>query len=100
MVLGLSSHYLLSTFSVFSTKFFSRFVLYYNRYLVGATPLEFSTNHFETTHSCSTLSEDVHVVLGLSSCFFFFFINFFHFFDLVFPGPISIRIDSCGCNFS
>ena len=29
--------------------------------------LEFSTNHFETMHICSTWSEDVRVVLGLSS---------------------------------
>ena len=29
--------------------------------------LEFSTDHFETVHICSTWSADVHVVLGLSS---------------------------------
>ena len=29
--------------------------------------LEFSTNHFETMHTCSTWSIDVHVVLGLWS---------------------------------
>ena len=29
--------------------------------------LEFSTNHFETMHICPTWSEDVRVVLGLSS---------------------------------
>ena len=29
--------------------------------------LQFSTNHFETIHICSTWSEDVHVVFGLSS---------------------------------
>ena len=29
--------------------------------------LEFSTDHFETMHICSTWSEDVCVVLGLSS---------------------------------
>ena len=29
--------------------------------------LQFSTNHSETMHICSTWSEDVHVVLGLSS---------------------------------
>ena len=43
-------------------------------------------------HTCFTLSEDVHVVLGLSS--YYFFINFFHFFYLDFPGLISIGIDT------
>ena len=32
--------------------------------------LEFSTDHFETIHNCSTWSVDVHVVLGLSSRYF------------------------------
>ena len=41
--------------------------------------LEFSTDHFETMHTCSTWSVDVHVVLELSSLNFFFY-----FFDLVF----------------
>ena len=32
--------------------------------------LEFSTDHFETMHICFTWSEDVHLVLGLSSYYF------------------------------
>ena len=32
--------------------------------------LEFSTDHFETMHICSTWSVDVNVVLGLSSDYF------------------------------
>ena len=40
--------------------------------------LEFSTDHFETIHTCSTWSEDVHVVLGLSSRYFYQL--FFYFF--------------------
>ena len=45
-------------------------------------------------HTCSTWSEDVHVVLGLV-ILPLFFINFFRFFDLVFfPGLISVGIDT------
>ena len=33
--------------------------------------LEFSTDHFKTMHTCSTWSVDVHVVLGLSSHYFY-----------------------------
>ena len=43
-------------------------------------------------HTCSTWSEDVRVVLGLSS---HYFIHFFPLFGLsFFPGPISIGIDT------
>ena len=42
--------------------------------------IDFSIDHLETMHTCSTWSEDVHVVLGLLSLF-----NFLHFFfNLVF----------------
>ena len=54
-----------------------------------AALLEFSTNHFETTCTCSASSVNVHMVFGLSSLFFF--INFFYFFNLVFF-PVSISI--------
>ena len=54
--------------------------------------LEFSTEHFETMHTCSTWSVDVHAVLGLSSLFF---VNFFLLFRLrLFPGSVTIRIDT------
>ena len=43
--------------------------------------LDFSTDHLETMHTCSTWSEDVHVILGLF-CHYFLF-NFLHFFNLV-----------------
>ena len=54
--------------------------------------LQFSIDHFETMHTCSTQSENVHVVLGLSSYYFFY--QLFPLFRLsFFPAPISIRID-------
>ena len=34
-------------------------------------PLQLSTDHFETIHTCSICSEDVHVVLGLFCHYFF-----------------------------
>ena len=52
---------------------------------------EFSTDVFEM-RTCSTSSVDVHVVLELSSLYFFIF--FFSFFFLLFPGSICIRIDT------
>ena len=39
------------------------------RYLVGATPPRVF-HRFETMHTCSTWSVDMHVVLGLSSDYF------------------------------
>ena len=35
----------------------------------------------------------MHLVCGISSRYFFI-INFFHFFDFLFPGQITIRIDT------
>ena len=56
--------------------------------------LEFSTDHFETMHTSSTWSVDLHVVLGLSSHYFVF--NFFLLFStqFFFSDLISIRIDT------
>ena len=72
----------------FSTYFFFR-----SDYLWVELLLEFSTDHFETMHTYSTWSIDVHVVLGLS--FLYFLSVFFSSFKTyVFPGLISIRIDT------
>ena len=46
----------------------------------------------ETLQVILSWSEDVHLVLELSSTYFF--VNFFYFFDLVFSRPITIRIDT------
>ena len=54
--------------------------------------LEFSIDHFETMHTCSTWSVDVHVVLGLSSRYFYQF--FFYFFYFVFSRFVSIIMDT------
>ena len=43
--------------------------------------LEFSTDHFETMHTCSTWSVDAHVLLGLFS---FYFYQLFPLFQLSF----------------
>ena len=85
-VLGLSSLHFFFNFFHFLDLVFFRSDYYRNRYLVGAT-LEFSTDHFETMDACSTWSVDVHLVLGLSSHYFY------HLF-LLFLGSISIRIDT------
>ena len=69
MVLGLSSLYLLSIFSTFSTYFFPGSISI-RIDILWAQLLEFSTGHFETVHTCSAWSEDVHVVLELSSYYF------------------------------
>ena len=45
-------------------------------------------------HTCSTWSEDVHGVLGLSS--HYFLSTFSTFLTYFFPGPISIGIDNVG----
>ena len=82
VVYGLFSHYFLSPFSAFLTYFFPGPISI--RIDVGATPprLFFFTDHLETMRTCSTWSEDVHVVLGLS-CHSFFF-NYLHFFNFFF----------------
>ena len=53
-------------------------------YLVGATPLQFSTDCFETSQLYSAWNEDMYVICGLYNlCFFCFcFCFFFHFFLL------------------
>ena len=53
--------------------------------------LEFSTDHFETMHTCSTLSVNVRVVFGLSSVIFYqlFRLSFF-----------QVRLLPCGRNSS
>ena len=57
-------------------QFYSTFVTYFVTGPVSsgidtlwAQLLEFSTDHFEIMHICSTWSEDVRAVLGLSSCY-------------------------------
>ena len=44
-------------------------------------------------HTCSTWSVDMHVVLGLSSPFFFYF-QIFLLLRRFFPGSITISIDN------
>ena len=68
VVLGSSSRYVLSTF------FFNFFDLVFPGLITiridtlwAQLLLEFSTDHFENMHTSSTLSVDVHVVLGSSS---------------------------------
>ena len=70
VVLGLSSLYVLLTFSSFATLFFPGSITIRIDTLWAQFPLEFSTDHFETMHTCSTWSVNVHVVLGLSSRYF------------------------------
>ena len=86
LVLGLSYHYFLSTFSTFSTWFISCQITITIDTLWAQLLLVFYTNHFETMHTYSTWSVDVHVVLGLSSLYFLL-LFFFYFFDLVFSSP-------------
>ena len=69
VVLGLSSHYFLSTFFFFFFfyLFFSRSISIRIDTVWAQLFLEFSTIHFKTMHICSTWSEDVSAVLGFSS---------------------------------
>ena len=87
LVLGLSFHDFFINF--FGLVFFSGQIIIRIDTLCAQLLLEFSTNHFETIHTCSTWSVDVHVVLGLSSRYFYQL-----FFYLVFQGWITIRIDT------
>ena len=68
VLLGLSSHHLfLSTFSLFIDVFQVPVSISLGTSWVQLI-LEFPTHHFQTMrHTCSTWSEDVRVVLGLSS---------------------------------
>ena len=66
VVLGLSSQYF---WSLFSTSFFPGPITIRLDTLWAQLLLEFSTNHFETNLTCTSWSEDVHVVLGSSSHF-------------------------------
>ena len=89
LYLGLSSHYVLSIFSTFLTwkKFFPLSIGIDT--LQEQLLIEFSTDHFETMHICSTWSEDVHVVLGLSSYHSDLKVNILHcLFVLKFYGPV------------
>ena len=52
VVLGLSSHYFLSTFSAFSTKFFPGLICIILNTLWAQLPQEFFTDHFKAMHSC------------------------------------------------
>ena len=65
-------------FPLFSTYFFPGLISFKIDTLL-AQLLQLSTDQFETMHTCSTLSEDVRVVLGLFSRYFFF-----NFYDLRF----------------
>ena len=55
--------------------------------------LQFLTDRFEILQVFLLWSEDVYLILGLPS--YYFFTNFFHFFDFrkFFSGEITIRID-------
>ena len=94
VVLGLSCYYFLSTFSTFFdlVSFFSGSITIRKDTLWAQLLLEFSTGHFETMHTCSTWSVDVHVVLGLSS-HYFILSAFTTFLTEFFLCSISIRID-------
>ena len=59
--------------------------------------LDFSTDHLETIHSCSTWNENVHVVLGLSC--HYLFSTFCTFSMFLFSCDTMTRV-ACGCNFS
>ena len=60
---------------------------------MDATPLTVLTNLFETLQEFLSWSEDVHLVLGLSSRYFFFY-QLFPLFRQFFPGSITIGIDT------
>ena len=72
-------------FFPFSRQFFQGSISIRIDILWAQLLLDFSTDQLETMHTCSTWSEDVHVVLGLSclylfSTFLFYFIFLFLFF--------------------
>ena len=69
--------FILSTFSAFLTYLFQGPVIIRIDILWAQLLLDFSTDHLENMHTCSTWSEDVHVVLGLSSIIFFQLFAFF-----------------------
>ena len=50
-------------------------------YLMGATPLQFSTDRFETSQLYSAWNEDMYVICGLYNLCFLFFILFFSLFS-------------------
>ena len=70
VVLELSSLNFLSVFFYFFNLDFSRSISI-RIDILWAQLLDFSTNHLETMHTCSTWSEDLHVVLGLSCPYLF-----------------------------
>ena len=80
-------------FSTFSTLFFPFSITIRIDTLWAQLLLEFSTDHFETMHTCSTSSEDGRLVLGFFSCYFLStFILLFQF--TFFPGLVKSRIDT------
>ena len=75
LVLRLSSLYFFINFFHFFNLFFFfffqvRLLLEYVDTLWAQLLLEFSADHFETIHTYSTWSVDVHMVMGLSSRYF------------------------------
>ena len=62
MLLELSSKYFYTTFSTFLTFFFSDPISIRKDTLWAQLFLEFSTDHFETMHTCYRWSEDVRLI--------------------------------------
>ena len=71
--------FFINFFYFFDVVFFSGQITIRIDTLWAQLLLEFSTDHFETMHTCSTWSVDVHVVLGIS--FHFFLSTFFTFYS-------------------
>ena len=91
VLLGLSSHHFYQLFPLFRSYSGPSSIRIDT--LCAQLILQFFTHHFKTMYTCSIWSEDVRMVLGF--CHYFFIIFFcFHFFGLVFRGPISIGIDT------
>ena len=95
LVLGLSCYFFINFFHL---VFFSgpmNFFLGLITFRIDtlwAQLLEFSTDRFETIHTCSTWTVGVHVVLGLSS--HYFLATFSTFSTKFFPGSICIILDT------
>ena len=62
--------------------------------------LEFSSDHFKTMHTCSTRSVDVHVVLGISSSYFFYHVFLRFRLSLFFQVRLLLEYIPCGRNSS
>ena len=85
-------------FPLFRLSFFSGQITIRIDILWAQILLEFSTDHLKTRHTCSTWSEDVHVVLGLSC--HYLFSTFCFFFQLSFFSYDTIMWVTCGRNSS